>query len=249
MDAHVEAGLRAAVVRCLLVRFHADLVGEGGGHRIAVGLDVPHVAQRRATGAHRWRQRGRQETALRMYSWEGLRIRESSGAVTQYGPDNSGKSYTKDYGTRPQPPDLDRHGNERSEPGQRPRPRGRDRRYRFATLVTVAEAPVKVVHQPDAVLDRMDSWNKTHAQKSGLIDKVKAAKQNEAEVEAEMIAFLLQYVPAEDVADVRQFDLPGSPLPRPPDAEARSLLPLSQPRRVDAQGTGEALEARASWPA
>jgi len=42
-------------------------------------------------------------------------------------------------------------------------------------LVTVAEAPVKIVHQPDAVLDRMDSWNKSTHRKSGLIDKVKAA--------------------------------------------------------------------------
>lgn len=63
-------------------------------------------------------------------------------------------------------------------------------------LNTVAEAPVKVVHQPDDVLDRMDSWNKSMHKKTGLVDKVKAAKQNEAEVEAEMIAFLSQYIPA-----------------------------------------------------
>jgi oligoribonuclease len=62
-------------------------------------------------------------------------------------------------------------------------------------LVTVAEAPVKVVHQPDGVLDRMDSWNKSTHAKSGLIDKVKAATQNEAEVETEMVAFLSQYLP------------------------------------------------------
>ncbi len=62
-------------------------------------------------------------------------------------------------------------------------------------LVTVAEAPVKVVHQPDAVLDRMDPWNKSTHRKTGLIDKVKAARQNEAEVEAELIAFLAQYLP------------------------------------------------------
>jgi len=62
-------------------------------------------------------------------------------------------------------------------------------------LVTVAEAPVKVVHQPDAVLDRMDPWNKSTHRKTGLIDKVKAARQSEAEVEAELIAFLAQYLP------------------------------------------------------
>jgi len=62
-------------------------------------------------------------------------------------------------------------------------------------LVTVAEAPVKVVHQADAVLDRMDSWNRSTHKKTGLTDKVKAARQNEAEVEAELIAFLAQYLP------------------------------------------------------
>jgi len=62
-------------------------------------------------------------------------------------------------------------------------------------LVTVAEAPVKVVHQADAVLDRMDPWNKSTHRKTGLIDKVKAARQSEAEVEAELIAFLVQYLP------------------------------------------------------
>ena len=62
-------------------------------------------------------------------------------------------------------------------------------------LVTVAEAPVKIVHQPDEVLDRMDSWNKSTHRKTGLIDKVKAARQSEAEVEAELIAFLVQYLP------------------------------------------------------
>ena len=62
-------------------------------------------------------------------------------------------------------------------------------------LVTVAEAPVKIVYQPDEVLDRMDSWNKSTHRKTGLIDKVKAAGQSEAEVEAELIAFLAQYLP------------------------------------------------------
>lgn len=63
-------------------------------------------------------------------------------------------------------------------------------------LVTVAEAPVLVVHQSDAVLDGMDSWNKgTHA-KSGLIDKVKASTLMDAEAEQQMLAFLEQHVPS-----------------------------------------------------
>jgi oligoribonuclease len=63
-------------------------------------------------------------------------------------------------------------------------------------LNTVAEAPVMVVHQSNAVLDGMDSWNKgTHA-KSGLIDKVKASPFDEAAVETAMIEFLKQHVAA-----------------------------------------------------
>ncbi len=64
-----------------------------------------------------------------------------------------------------------------------------------AQLNTVAEAPVLVVHQPDAVLDAMDNWNKSTHKKSGLIDRVKVSVLNEAEVEAQMIGFLSQHVP------------------------------------------------------
>ena len=41
-------------------------------------------------------------------------------------------------------------------------------------LNTVAEGPVVVVHQSDAVLDAMDAWNKNTHAKSGLIERVKA---------------------------------------------------------------------------
>ena len=65
-----------------------------------------------------------------------------------------------------------------------------------AQLNTIAEAPVLVVHQPDAVLDGMDSWNKSTHKKSGLIDKVKASTLEAAQVEAQMIEFLKLHVPA-----------------------------------------------------
>ena len=62
-------------------------------------------------------------------------------------------------------------------------------------LDTVVEAPVLVVHQSDEVLDRMDDWNtKTHT-KSGLVDRVKASTLTEAQVAAQMVAFLTEYVP------------------------------------------------------
>jgi oligoribonuclease len=57
------------------------------------------------------------------------------------------------------------------------------------------EGPVLVIHQSDALLDKMDSWNKGTHGKSGLIDKVKASTVSEADAEAEILAFLKKYVP------------------------------------------------------
>ncbi|MBW8329872.1 MAG: oligoribonuclease [Thiobacillus sp.] len=65
-----------------------------------------------------------------------------------------------------------------------------------ADLNTVAEGPVLVVHQPDEVMNAMDSWNKGTHGKSGLIDRVKASRLNEAEAEAQMLEFVKQHVPA-----------------------------------------------------
>ena len=64
-----------------------------------------------------------------------------------------------------------------------------------ADLNTLAEAPVFVVHQPDEVLDAMDSWNRSTHGKSGLVDKVRASTFTEAEVEARLIEFLRPLVP------------------------------------------------------
>jgi oligoribonuclease len=75
-----------------------------------------------------------------------------------------------------------------------------DRILEIAMIVTdgdlniVAEGPVLVVHQEDAVLDRMDAWNKGTHGRSGLIDKVKASTLTEADVEAACLAFLKQHV-------------------------------------------------------
>lgn len=62
-------------------------------------------------------------------------------------------------------------------------------------LNTVAEGPVLVVHQPDAVLDAMDEWNKNTHGRSGLIDKVKASTLTEDEASRQMIDFLANHVP------------------------------------------------------
>lgn len=57
------------------------------------------------------------------------------------------------------------------------------------------EGPVVVVHQTDAVLDAMDSWNKGTHGKSGLIDKVRASTLSDADAEREVLAFVQRYVP------------------------------------------------------
>jgi oligoribonuclease len=57
------------------------------------------------------------------------------------------------------------------------------------------EGPVLVIHQTDELLDQMDNWNKGTHGRSGLIDKVKASTIREADAEAQILAFIAQYVP------------------------------------------------------
>ena len=77
-----------------------------------------------------------------------------------------------------------------------------DRVIEIAAIVTdaelniLAEGPVFAIHQSDAVLDKMDAWNKGTHGRSGLIDKVRASTVTEDEATAQMISFLRQHVPA-----------------------------------------------------
>src|SRR4029079_5568642 len=77
-----------------------------------------------------------------------------------------------------------------------------DRVIEIAMLVTdpqlnvLATGPVLVIHQPDEVLEAMDSWNKSTHAKSGLIERVRASRMNEAEAERQALAFLSANVPA-----------------------------------------------------
>jgi oligoribonuclease len=76
-----------------------------------------------------------------------------------------------------------------------------DRILEVALVVTdqdlnpVAEAPVRVVHQPREVLDAMDVWNKSTHARTGLTDRVRASSRDEAAVENEMLVFLEQWLP------------------------------------------------------
>lgn len=65
-----------------------------------------------------------------------------------------------------------------------------------AELNVIAESPVLVLHQTDAVLDGMDAWNKGTHGRSGLIEKVKASTLDEQTATEQMLAFLKQHVPA-----------------------------------------------------
>jgi oligoribonuclease len=77
-----------------------------------------------------------------------------------------------------------------------------DRIIEVATLVTdaqlnvLATGPVLVVHQPDEVLDAMDSWNRSTHTKTGLIERVRASTLNEADAERQALDFLAARVPA-----------------------------------------------------
>ncbi|MEO7493790.1 MAG: oligoribonuclease [Massilia sp.] len=77
-----------------------------------------------------------------------------------------------------------------------------DRIIEVAVVVTdmhlniIAEGPVFAIHQSDETMDKMDAWNKGTHGRSGLIERVKNSTVDEAQAEAELIAFLKQYVPA-----------------------------------------------------
>jgi oligoribonuclease len=63
-------------------------------------------------------------------------------------------------------------------------------------LTVRIEGPVFALHQSDARLDAMDTWNKNTHGRSGLVERVKASTIDEARAEREVIGWLRQYVPA-----------------------------------------------------
>jgi oligoribonuclease len=77
-----------------------------------------------------------------------------------------------------------------------------DRIIEVAVVVTdselniLAEGPVFAIHQPNEILDGMDSWNKGTHGRSGLIDRVKASTVTEADAETALVDFLKHFVPS-----------------------------------------------------
>ena len=76
----------------------------------------------------------------------------------------------------------------------------RDFIIEIATIVTdrhllvLEEGPVSAIHQDDAVLDAMDEWNTRQHGSSGLVDRVRASRVDEAEAEQRTLAFLRKYL-------------------------------------------------------
>ncbi len=76
----------------------------------------------------------------------------------------------------------------------------RERIIELAIIVTdnnleiIEESKVWVVHQEESLLLAMDDWNqKTHA-RTGLIPRVRASTQKEAEIEQEALAFVQKHI-------------------------------------------------------
>jgi oligoribonuclease len=71
-----------------------------------------------------------------------------------------------------------------------------DRIIEIATIVTdaslniLAEGPVIAIHQPDAVLAAMDAWNTTQHAGSGLTQRVRESRLDEAQAERLTLEFL-----------------------------------------------------------
>jgi len=70
----------------------------------------------------------------------------------------------------------------------------------IATIVTdadlneVAEGPVIAVHQPQAILDRMDEWNTRQHGQSGLVERVQSSAYSVSDAERLTLEFLADWV-------------------------------------------------------
>ncbi|HJW52023.1 MAG TPA: oligoribonuclease [Burkholderiaceae bacterium] len=62
-------------------------------------------------------------------------------------------------------------------------------------LEVVAEGPVLVLHQSDAVLGGMDNWNTSTHGRSGLTAKVRESTMDESMASDLLLAFMQQHVP------------------------------------------------------
>jgi len=75
----------------------------------------------------------------------------------------------------------------------------KDRIIEMATIITdgdlrvVAEGPVIVIHQEQALLDGMDEWNTRTHTRTGLVNKVKVSRVTERQAEIETLDFIQRH--------------------------------------------------------
>lgn len=63
-----------------------------------------------------------------------------------------------------------------------------------STLNILEEGPVLVVKQDEALLERMDDWNREHHTRSGLVDRIRAEGITEKEAELATLEFVSRFV-------------------------------------------------------
>jgi oligoribonuclease len=80
----------------------------------------------------------------------------------------------------------------------------RERIIEIATILTdgqlaeIAIGPELVIHQPDEILAAMDDWNTRHHGASGLTQRVRESTIDDAQAEAQTIAFINAHVHARE---------------------------------------------------
>jgi oligoribonuclease len=63
-----------------------------------------------------------------------------------------------------------------------------------STLNILEEGPVLVVKQDEALLGRMDDWNREHHTNSGLVDRIRSEGITEREAESATLEFISRFV-------------------------------------------------------
>ena len=149
-----EAQLLERVVGRLAVRLGRDQRGEVRGHALAMARDVARLAP------------GEEEPPGERAEREG---EEEGGEPVQGRCDGESRLdvIVEFYGTRQDPAGLDRHGDVGARSRARAHPRGGAGGHRLRAEHRSPQAPVLVIHQPDAVLDAMDTWNKVDPRQVG----------------------------------------------------------------------------------
>ncbi len=63
-------------------------------------------------------------------------------------------------------------------------------------LVILAQSEAFAIHQPAGLMQTMDDWNRATHGRSGLTARVAQSQWSEAQVEAQLLAFIAAWVPA-----------------------------------------------------